>query len=149
MFTNPLSVIWDPDNKGEIPELFNNTSPTDYAYETFQNLPKNEYTGGGYNSDWSNDKSKTSTNAYILGLQQGVHNPRLEWAQGENTLPGVIYSPDNIDQKTPAIGYGGPIDVYQQYMMNQAYRRSNNTYTTLGDPGAGFIGNSVNAYLVK
>ena len=148
LFTNPLSVIWDYDNKGEIPELYMNTSPQDYSYETFQNLPQNEYTPGEYNKIWANDTSKTSANAYILGLEKGVHNPRLEWAQGANTLPGVVYSPDTT-QKVPSLGYGGPTDVYQQYMINQMFKTTDNTYTTLGDPSAGVVGNSVNDYLIK
>ena len=146
LFTNPLSVIWDPDNKGELPSLYNNTSPQDYAYETFQNLPENEYTPGGYNQTWSDNTSKTNANSYILGLEKGVHNPRLEWAQGANTLPGVVYTPDTT-QKVPALSYGGPTDIYQQYMINQTFKTVDNTYTTLGDPSAGFIKTSVNDYL--
>jgi len=145
LFTNPLSVIWDPDNKGEIPSLYNNTSPQDYSYETLQNLPQNEYTPGGYNSSWSDNTSKTSANAYILDLEKGVHNPRLEWIQGANVLPGVVYSPDTT-QKVPALSYGGPVDIYQQYMVNQTFKTVDNTYTTLGDPSAGY---RINDYLIK
>ena len=146
LFTNPLSVIWDPDNKGELPSFYNNTSPQDYSYETMQNLPQNEYIPGGYNQTWSDNTSKTSANSYILGLEKGVHNPRLEWAQGANTLPGVVYTPDST-QKVPALSYGGPVDIYQQYMVNQTFKTDNTTFTTLGDPSAGFIGKSVNDYL--
>ena len=139
LFSNPLSVTWNPNNNGELPSFYNNTTPSDYAYETFQNLPQNEYIGGGYNGTWSDNLSKTSTNAYILGLEDGIHNERLEWQQGPNVLPGVVYSPDGVNQKVPALSYGSPVDVYQQYMVNQTFRTIDNTYTTLGDPSAGMI----------
>lgn len=149
LFTNPLSVIWDPDNKGELPAFYSNTTPQDYSYETFQNLPQNEYISGGYNDTWTDNTSLTSANAYILGLEKGVHNPRLEWAQGVNTLPGVVITPDTTKQKIPSLSYGSPVDVYQQYMVNQTFPTVDNTYTTLGDPSAGYIGRSINDYLVK
>ena len=147
LFTNPLSVIWDPNNEGQIPSLYNNTSPQDYSYETFQNLPQDTFTPGGYNSTWTDNTSKTSNNAYILDLEKGIHNPRLEWIQGANTLPGVVLSPDMQGQKIPSLGYGSPTDVYQQYMVNQTFKTVDNTYTTLGDPSAGFV--SLNDFLVK
>jgi hypothetical protein len=149
LFTNPLNVIWDPDNKGELPSFYNNTNAQDYSYQTLQNISPDSYEGGGYNGTWSNDPSKTSTNAYMLNLEKGVHNERLEWEQAPNTLPGVVLSPDVANQKIPAIGYGSPTDIYQQYMVNQTFKTVDNTYTTLGDPNAGFIGKSVNDYLVK
>jgi hypothetical protein len=148
LFNNPLTVIWNPDNKGEIPAFYNDPDPIDYSYETFQNLPQNEFVSGGYNGDWAADPNSTSANAYVLDLEKGVHNPRLEWAQGVNTLPGVIYSPDDsVKIKVPTTAYGGPTDVYQQYLINQTERRPNNTYTTLGDPSAGFTGMSVNDFV--
>ena len=149
LFTNPLTVIWDPDNKGELPSFYNNTNAQDYSYETLQNLPQNEYISGGYNQTWSDNTSTTSANAYILGLEKGVHNPRLEWAQGANTLPGVVITPDTTKQKIPALSYGSPVDVYEQYMVNQTFPTVDNTYTTLGDPSAGFVGKSINDYLIK
>ena len=36
LFSNPLSVTWNPNNNGELPSFYNNTTPSDYAYETFQ-----------------------------------------------------------------------------------------------------------------
>ena len=39
LFKNPLNVIWDPDNKGEIPEFYGVDRPADYSYDTIQNLP--------------------------------------------------------------------------------------------------------------
>jgi hypothetical protein len=144
-----LKIIWDPDNKGELPSFYNNTNAQDYSYQTLQNISPDSYEGGGYNGTWSNDPSKTSTNAYMLNLEKGVHNERLEWEQAPNTLPGVVLSPDVANQKIPAIGYGSPTDIYQQYMVNQTFKTVDNTYTTLGDPNAGFIGKSVNDYLVK
>ena len=145
LFTNPLSTIWNPDNQGTIPALYSNPDPLDYSYETFQNLPPNEYISGGYNKDWVSNSSKTSTNAYILDEYLGQNNPQLEWIQGVNKLPGVVYSPDK-PQKVPTLSYGGPTDVYTQYTDNQQYQTVNNTFTTLGDPSAGFFGQSVNDF---
>jgi hypothetical protein len=144
LMNNPLSVIWNPDGKGTIPEFFMDPQPLDYSYNTFQNLPQDTFNyDSGYNTVWQPDKSKTSSNAYVLDLETGIHNPRLEWIQGANTLPGVTYSPDDTFQKVPTQGYGGATDVYQQYMVNQLFKSVDNTYTTLGDPSAGFIGKSI------
>ncbi len=139
LFTNPLSVIWDPNGVGQIPSFFSNDQPTDYSYETFQNLPQDQFVGGGANNEWTNDRSKTSANSYILGLEDGIHNSQLEWQQGPNTLPGVVYTPDTINQHVPKLSYGGATDIYQQYMINQTFKTIDNTFTTLGDPGAGYI----------
>ena len=139
LFTNPLSVVWDPNNVGQIPSFYNNDQPTDYAYETFQNLPQDEFVLGGANNYWNDDQSKTSANSYILNLEDGIHNHGLEWQQGPNTLPGVVYNPDETKQYVPKLGYGGTSDVYQQYMFNQTFKTIDNTFTTLGDPSAGFF----------
>jgi hypothetical protein len=148
LFTNPLHVIWDPDNKGEIPAFFCDPQPLDYAYEVQQNLPKNEYNKGSYNSVWTPNKNSTSANAYILGMEPGVHNPSLEWYNAPNVLPGVTY--DAYSQgRIPDSCYGGSTDVFKQYTNNQRFKQTDNTYTTLGDPLAGFIGQSVNTLKAK
>ena len=145
LLTNPLHVIWDPNDKGEIPPFYGNDEPTDYAYAVMKDLPpdtfnKNTNGGGGYNDVWGNDVSKTSTNAYMLDLEQGIHNPKLEWSNGVNTLPGILYSPDdNGKQPTPMLTYGGSKPVFDQYLNNISQSYPNNTYTTLGMPTAGYI----------
>ena len=140
LFTNPLHVIWDPDNKGTIPSFFGIDEPTDFAYANMKDLPENNFTGGGYNDVWANDPSSTSTNAYILGLEQGVHNPRLEWSNGVNTLPGIVYTPeDSGKQPTPILSYGGDNSVFEQYLNNISQSYPNNTYATLGMPTAGYL----------
>jgi len=142
LFTNPLHKIWDPDNKGEIPAFFSNDQPADYAYANMKYLPPNEFdrTGTGYNEVWNQDKSKTSSNAYILGMEHGVHNPNLEWSNGMNDLPGIRYIPDTVTtQQKPLLSYGGSNSVFDQYLNNISQTYPNNTYTTLGSPTAGLI----------
>lgn len=141
LLTNPLHVIWDPENKGEIPAFYCNTSPQDYSYSNMKKLPEDEYIQGGYNGIWAMDNSKDSTNAYILGLENGIHNNKLEWVQGHNDRPGVIYDP-NIP--VPGLCYSGARSIQDLYQNNateisRAYPYTDNTYTTLGDPSAGFI----------
>ena len=143
LFTNPLNVIWDPNNKGTIPPLYCDDQPYDYSYMTMNNLPPNDYVGGDYNGVWQPDKYKTSTNAYILGMEQGIHNSQLEWSQGVNNLPGVVYLPTTTDETVPKTCYGGDKSVYEQYTSNLQNGYTNNTFTTLGDPLAGYIGKSV------
>ena len=105
-----------------------------------KDLPANDFTGGGYNEAWYNDTSKTSSNAYILGLQQGLHNPQLEWSNGVNTLPGIVYTPEDLcKEPTPLLSYGGDKSVFDQYLCNISQSYPNNTYTTLGLPTAGYI----------
>lgn len=132
LLNNPLHVIWDPDNKGDIPAFYSNDQPTDYSYSNMQNIPNNEYISGGYNGVWAQDKSKTSSNAYILDLEQGVHNPRLEWSNGINTLPGIVYNRIDDKQPYPMLSYGGKSSVFDQYLNNVTSSYPNNTYTTLG-----------------
>jgi hypothetical protein len=143
LLTNPLNVIWDPDNKGEIPAFYSNSNPIDYSYEVMQNLPQDEYIAGGYNGKWAADPKATSTNAYILDLEKGIYNPRLNWYQAPNTLPGVVYD-EYSTQHIPDLSYGGKYPVFEQYRINQGYQTVDNTYTTLGDPSAGFINQSNN-----
>jgi hypothetical protein len=141
LLTNPLHVIWDPENKGEIPAFYCNTSPQDYSYSNMKKLPEDEYIKGGYNGIWAMDNSKDNTNAYILGLENGIHNNKLEWVQGHNDRPGVVYDP-NIP--VPGLCYSGARSIQDLYQNNateisRAYPYTDNTYTTLGDPSAGFI----------
>jgi hypothetical protein len=82
----------------------------------------------------------TSNNAYILGLEKGIHNPRLEWSNGVNTLPGIVYTPeDSGKEPTPMLSYGGTNPVFEQYLNNISQSYPNNTYATLGMPTAGYI----------
>ena len=146
LFTNPLNVIWDPDNKGTIPPFFCADQPIDNSYMTMKELPPNDYVGGGYNGAWQKDNFKTSSNAYILGMNKGVHNSQLEWSQGTNTFPGIVYTPETTEEFVNKTCYGGENSVYDQYQYNQQQNYTNNTFTTLGDPLAGYIGQSVNQY---
>jgi len=141
LFTNPLHVIWDPDNKGEIPAFNAIDTPTDFAYTNMKDIPPNVYKpDGGYNDRWNADTSKTSSNAYILDMEQGIHNPRLEWSNGVNTLPGIVYTPEDTGKEPVSIlSYGGSKPVYEQYISNISKSYPNNTYTTLGMPTAGYI----------
>jgi len=140
LLTNPLNVIWNPDNKGEIPAFFGIDTPTDFSYTNMKDLPENQYVSGGYNDTWTNDTSKTSSNAYILGLNQGNHNQRLEWSNGINTLPGIVFTPeDNKNQPVSMLTYGGSKAVFDQYLGNISQSYPNNTFTGLGMPTAGYI----------
>jgi hypothetical protein len=140
LFTNPLHVIWDPDNKGTIPSFYAIDTPTDFSYINMKDLPPDRYTGGGYSDTWVNNPNATSTNAFILGLEQGIHNPRLEWSNGVNTLPGIVYTPEDTGKEpTPTLTYGGDNSVFEQYLNNISQSYPNNTYATLGMPTAGYI----------
>jgi hypothetical protein len=140
LFTNPLNVIWDPDNKGEIPAFFGIDTPTDFSYINMKSLPENNYTPGSYNETWINDPSKTSANAYILGVEKGVHNPRLEWSNGVNTLPGIVYTPEDTGREpVPMLTYGGNMNLLDQYLNNISQSYPNNTFVGLGMPTAGYV----------
>ena len=140
LLTNPLHVIWNPDNKGEIPSFYGIDEPTDYSYINMKALPENHYTNGGYNQQWKQDQTKTSTNAYILDLEQGIHNPNLEWSNGVNTLPGILFSPEDSGREpTPMLSYGGNTSIFEQYLNNISQSYPNNTFTGLGMPNAGSI----------
>jgi hypothetical protein len=140
LLSNPLHVIWNPDNKGEIPSFYGNDEPTDYAYTNMKDIPANTFVKGSYNDTWQQDKSKTSSNAYILNLEQGIHNPGLEWSNGVNTLPGIVYTPeDSGKEPTPMLSYGGSKPVFEQYLTNISQSYPNNTFTGLGMPNAGYI----------
>ena len=134
LLTNPLNVIWDPDNKGEIPALYSNDQPTDFSYINMKSLPSDQFFNGGYNDVWIQDKDKTSTNAYVLNMEQGIHNERLEWSNGVNDLPGIWYTPEDTGKEpTPTLSYGGTRPIFEQYLNNISQSYPNNTYTTLGN----------------
>jgi hypothetical protein len=145
LFTNPLHVIWDPDDKGEIPALFSADQPVDYAYTSMKDLPEDTFVSKDYNNVWDNDTSKRSTNAYILDLDEGIHNPRIEWNQGTNELSGIVFMPTTTNQYVPTTSYGGDTTVSQQYTRNQHIGYTNNTYTTFGSPLAGYLNKPVRA----
>ena len=154
LLENPLHVIWNPENKGEVPAYYCNTNPQDFSYTNMKNLPKDNYISNeGFNNQWVSDPKKNSANAYILGIDKGIHNERIEWNQGLNNRPGVVYSPD---VSLPATCYSGSRSVDDLYfndsdLIKKSYPYADNTYTTLGDPSAGFIGTdvSINSFGVQ
>jgi hypothetical protein len=151
LLNNPLSVIWNPDGEGEIPAFYCNTNPQDFSYMNMKNLPDDTFVEGGYNDVWSPDSSKTSSNAYVLSIEKGIHNGRIEWDMGLNNRPGVIY---DSEKALPATCYSGARSVDDLFMndqleINRAFPYTDNTYTTLGDPSAGFIGQSNNLIHVR
>jgi len=142
LFTNPLHVIWDPTNAGEIPAMYTNQSAPDYAFMNLTHLPENQYNQGGYNSVWEPNKSTESANSYILGMDSGIYNPMINWKQGRNDRFGLINTETNKVQ--PGVSYSSNRsldDLFQgdQEAMNKAYPYVNQRYTTLGDPTAGII----------
>jgi len=136
LFTNPLNVIWDPDNKGEIPAFYSTDTPTDFSYATMQNVPADQWVNGGYNDVWENDQSKDSTNAFILGLDKGIHNSQIEWYQDVNNLSGIVFTPTTTNEYVPTVSYGGKGSTYDQYLKNIHTGYPNNTYSTYGSPNA-------------
>jgi hypothetical protein len=143
LFTNPLHVIWDPDNKGEIPAFYTNQNPADYSSMNFKSLPKNEeFTPGGYNTVWAPDTTKNSTNAYILDMDTGVYNPRINWRQGPNDRPGTIYE-DSV-KALPGASYSANRSIddlfnHDQESINKAYPFVNMRPAFYGQPDAGQI----------
>ena len=141
LLSNPLSVIWDPNNEGEVPSFYCNTNPQDFSYMNMKNLPPNEFIEGGYNGVWIPNENLDSANAYVLGLEKGIHNDRIEWEQGLNNRPGVIY---DSEKALPATCYSGNRSVDDLYFNDsneiaRAFPYVDNTYTTLGDPSAGYL----------
>lgn len=139
LLSNPLNVIWNPDNKGEIPAFYVDSTAQDQSPIHQVRQPENEYTPGGYNSIWKPDPTKDSTNSYILGMTDGIYNPQLNWFNAPNDKPGVVYS----DKSLPGTGYSGNRSLEDMYMgdqesINKAYPFTNR-YTTLGDPNAGYV----------
>jgi hypothetical protein len=103
-------------------------------------LPENKYVQGTYNNTWKNDPSRASTNAYVLGMDKGIHNPGLEWSNGVNTLTGIQYTPDDSGKEpVPIMSYGGKNSVFDQYLHNISLNYPNNTFAGLGMPTAGYI----------
>ena len=140
LLTNPLNVIFNPTDKGTIPPFYGNAEPNDFAYMQLKKLPPDEWIPGGYNDTWQNDPEKTSTNSYILNIEPGVHNDRIEWRQGLNTVAGPIYNRQNMEGNLfPDKAYGGKYSVFEQYLRNDKLQGYDGMYTTLGDPNAGQI----------
>jgi len=151
LLSNPLTVIWDPENKGEVPSFYCNTNPQDFSYMNMVHLPEDKYVKGGYNDVWTVNPGTDSSNAYVLGIENGIHNNLIEYQLAHNNRPGVIY---DSEKALPATCYSGNRSVDDLYFndqteINRAFPYVNNMYTTLGDPSAGFIGKSVNDYLIK
>ena len=141
LFNNPLHVIWNPDNKGELPSFYTDGSVEDYSPIQMQRLEKDTFVNGGYNQVWGLDPTKDSTNAYLLGLGQGLHNGLLEWENRPNQRPGVVYG----DITIPGRSYNGNrslADMYgnNQELIDKVYYH-NNMYATLGSPNAGYFKN--------
>lgn len=80
LFSNPLSVIWNPSGHGELPEFNVMSAPDDYSYSNMTHLPEDEYVYGSDNS-----------NSYLLGFSPGIHNERIEWSHGLNDRQGINY----------------------------------------------------------
>jgi hypothetical protein len=142
LFTNPLSVIWDPNNAGELPAFYTNQSPQDFAYMNLKKLPNNEYTSGGYNPVWEPNMSKDSTNSFMFDMESGVYNPMINWKQGHNDRVGIIYPEAN--KVLPGASYSGNRsldDMFQgdQEAIDKAYPFVNQRYITYGNPNGGQI----------
>ena len=139
LLSNPLNVIWNPSGKGEIPAFNCNTNPQDFSYSNMKHLPDDTFiqSNGNVNS-W--DPSNYS-NSYALGIEKGIHNERIEWEQAHNSRPGVIY---DSEKALPATCYSGNRSVDDLFWNNKeeisrAFPYTDNTYTTLGDPSAGYL----------
>ena len=142
LFTNPLSIVWDPNNAGEIPAFMTNQSPQDYSYMNLKKLPHNDYTPGGYNGVWAPDTSKDSSNAYILDMEPGIYNPQINWKQGHNDRPGIVFPESG--KALPGASWSGNRsleDLFQgdQASIDKAYPFVNQRYITYGDPSGGQI----------
>lgn len=135
LMNNPLHKIWNPEDKGEIPAFYCDSNPSDFSYMELKHLPDNEWSPDAFK------KGGQSANAYILGMEEGVHNKHIEWRQGFNNKPGIVYD----SHTTPGSCYSGNRSVKDLYSTigsdeyNRALQHVDNTYTTLGDPSAGFI----------
>ena len=142
LFTNPLSIVWDPNNAGEIPAFFTNTNAADYSYMNLKKLPHSEFTSGGFNQVWAPDTDKNSNNSYVLGIDKEIYNPQINWQQGRNDRPGVVYT--ESDKAMPGASWSGNRsleDLFQgdREALSKAYPFVDRTYTTLGNPNAGQI----------
>ena len=127
LLTNPLHVIWNPDNKGDMPAYYCNTSPQDYSYANMTKLPQPEFEQGGYNQVWGVDPTKDSNNAYILGMENGNNNERIEWKQDLNDRIGVVYDPYTALPGKCYSGNRGIEEIYQndRDALYRAYPHAN------------------------
>ena len=139
LFTNPLHAIWDPDDKGEIPAFNAIEKPPDFSHVNMKSLPQDEYIQAPYNETWKNDPSSASSNAFVLGMDKGIHNPSLEWSNGINTLAGIQYTPDDVFKQAVPITTYGSKSVFDQYLNNISLNYPSNTFGGLGMPTAGYI----------
>jgi hypothetical protein len=142
LFTNPLSIVWDPNNAGEIPAFFTNTNAADYSYMNLKKLPHSDFVTGGYNDVWAPDESKNSNNSYVLGMDTGIYNSQINWLQGRNDRPGVIY--DESKKAMPGASWSGNRsleDLFQgdREALSKAFPFVDRTYVTYGDPNGGQI----------
>jgi len=142
LFTNPLNIIWNPEHKGEVPAFYTSQQPQDYSYMNLKNLPASKFTSGGYNEVWQQNKSKDSTNAYILGMENNIYNPQINWQQGRNDRPGTIDSESG--KAFPGVSYSGNRsidDLFQgdENAINKAYPFVNMRPAFYGDPNAGQV----------
>jgi len=143
LLSNPLHAIWNPEDKGEIPAFFTNSKQEDFSFATSTDqLPPDELVPGGSNNSWVRDDTKDSNNSYILGMANGIHNKRIEWAYEVNNKPGHVYDSQNI---TPGKSYSGTRSIQDMYMNSIRPSMKNyddivrNDYITYGDPDAGFV----------
>ena len=140
LLTNPLNVIWNPDNKGELPSFLTNQNAQDYSYIQQKALPQNEYFTGGYNNVWEPNTNTSSTNSYMLGMDNGIYNPQINWNQGRNDRAGVIMG----NKVLPGASWSGNRSLDDLFMNDQeaiskAYPFVDRTYATLGNPSGGQI----------
>ena len=124
LLNNPLHKIWNPNDSGEIPAFYCDGNAADYSYIHQTRLPEDSFMPGNNNS-----------NSYLLNLGEGLHNERIEWEKSINNKPGVIYTPDSMNPGKCYSSARSVEDIYDSKLINY----QNNTYTTLGDPTAGFI----------
>ena len=74
-------------------------------------------------------------------MGNGLHNGLLEWENGPNQRPGVIYGSGDSAVAIPGRSYSGNRsldDIYNKdtSLIDKVYYH-NNMYTTLGSPNAG------------
>jgi hypothetical protein len=142
LFTNPLNIIWNPNNDGEIPAFYTSQQPQDYASMHMKPLPKSNFVAGGYNSVWEPNKNTNSNNAHVLSMDNSIYNKQINWVQGHNDRPGTISSESN--KAFPGVSYSGNRsidDLFQgdEKAINKAYPFVNLRPAFYGDPNAGQI----------
>ena len=142
LFTNPLHVIWDPNNAGEIPAFYTSQTPQDYSYMNLSKLPESKFVSGGYNSVWEANQSKNSTNAYVLDMDNSIYNEKINWQQGRNDRPGTILS--DSGRAFPGISYTGNRSLEDLFNNDQEAIKKAYPFVSMrpafyGDPNAGQI----------